>query len=83
MWEFGQSGSWAIQCYNGLMDSEQYAAHVASLKPGTFWIDDLPEPLETVADVRDLFERVEVLRASRIAKIERMDGYYKRDLFTP
>ena len=65
------------------MDSEQYAAHLAKLKPGEFWIDDLPEPLETVADVEDLVRRVEVLRASRIKKTVRMDGYYKRDLFTP
>jgi hypothetical protein len=34
------------------------------------WIDDLPEPLETEADVLDLFERVEKLKAKREA-IER------------
>jgi hypothetical protein len=48
------------------MDSEQYAAHLAKLKPGEFWIDDLPEPLETVADVEDLMRRVEVLKAVRM-----------------
>jgi hypothetical protein len=47
------------------MDSEQYAAFVASLKPGTFWVDDLPEPLATKADVQDLFERVAVLENNR------------------
>ncbi len=35
------------------------------LKPGE-WIDDLPEPLETVADVEDLFRRVEELKAKRL-----------------
>lgn len=32
------------------------------LKPGQ-WIDDSPEPLETMADVEDLFRRVEELKA--------------------
>jgi hypothetical protein len=50
----------------GLMTSEQYAAHLASLKPGTFWVDDLPDPLHTAADVADLFERVAVLKAVRL-----------------
>jgi hypothetical protein len=36
-----------------------------SLLPGQ-WIDDLPEPLETVADVKDLFERVDKLKAARL-----------------
>jgi hypothetical protein len=35
------------------------------LKPGE-WIDDLPEPLENVADVEDLFRRVEILKAKRL-----------------
>jgi|HubBroStandDraft_4_1064222.scaffolds.fasta_scaffold788134_1 hypothetical protein len=48
------------------MTSEQYAAHLAKLKPGEFWNDDLPEPLETVADVEDLMRRVEVLKAVRM-----------------
>jgi len=39
------------------------------LKPGQ-WVDDLPEPLETEADVLDLFGRVEKLKAKREA-IER------------
>lgn len=30
------------------------------------WIDDLPEPLETVEDVDDLFERVDELKAARL-----------------
>lgn len=30
------------------------------------WIDDLPEPLETVEDVNDLFERVDKLKAARL-----------------
>jgi hypothetical protein len=30
------------------------------------WIDDLPEPLETVKDVEDLFRRVEELKAARL-----------------
>jgi hypothetical protein len=37
------------------------------LLPGQ-WIDDLPEPLETVADVKDLFERVDKLKAARLAE---------------
>jgi hypothetical protein len=41
------------------------------LKPGE-WIDDLPEPLETVEDVRDLFERVKQVKAQlRKEAIER------------
>jgi hypothetical protein len=35
------------------------------LLPGQ-WIDDLPEPLETVADVEDLFARVDKLKAARL-----------------
>jgi len=35
------------------------------LLPGQ-WIDDLPEPLETEADVEDLFARVDKLKAARI-----------------
>jgi hypothetical protein len=34
------------------------------LKPGE-WIDDLPDPLETEADVKDVFERVDKLKAAR------------------
>jgi hypothetical protein len=37
------------------------------LLPGQ-WIDDLPEPLETEADVKDLFERVDKLKAARLAE---------------
>ena len=37
------------------------------LQPGE-WIDDLPDPLETKADVEDLFARVEVLKAKRKAE---------------
>ena len=37
-----------------------------SPEPGE-WIDDLPEPLETVADVEDLFRRVDALKAKREA----------------
>jgi hypothetical protein len=29
------------------------------------WIDDLPEPLETVEDVEDLFARVDKLKAAQ------------------
>ena len=47
------------------MDSEAYAVFIASLTPGTFWIDDMPEPLETVADVEELLRRVAVLKAKR------------------
>jgi hypothetical protein len=36
------------------------------LLPGQ-WIDDLPEPLNTEADVKDVFERVAVLEAKRKA----------------
>jgi hypothetical protein len=35
------------------------------LMPGQ-WIDDLPEPYETVSDVKDLFERVDKLKAARL-----------------
>ena len=35
------------------------------LLPGQ-WIDDLTEPLETVTDVKDLFERVDKLKAARL-----------------
>jgi len=35
------------------------------LKPGQ-WIDDLLEPLETVADFEDLFRRVNALKAKRL-----------------
>jgi hypothetical protein len=35
------------------------------LKPGE-WIDDLSEPLETVADVEDLMRRVETVKANRV-----------------
>jgi hypothetical protein len=35
------------------------------LLPGQ-WIDDLPEPLETVADVEDLFACVDKLKAARL-----------------
>jgi|SRR5579863_1830838 len=37
------------------------------LKPGQ-WLDDLPEPLHTVADVKDLFRRVDELKAKRLAE---------------
>lgn len=40
------------------------------LKPGQ-WIDDLPEPLETVADVEDLFRRVDALEAKRLEEATR------------
>lgn len=40
------------------------------LLPGQ-WIDDLPEPLETVEDVKDLFERVDKLKAARLAEAVR------------
>ena len=32
------------------------------LKPGQ-WLDDQPDPLHTLADVEDLFRRVDVLKA--------------------
>ena len=64
MWEFGQSGSWAIQCYNSLMDAEEIAKEQAKLKPGQ-WLDYLPEPLETVADVEELMCMVRELEAAR------------------
>jgi hypothetical protein len=35
------------------------------LLPGQ-WIDDLPDPLETVEDVEDLFARVDKLKAARL-----------------
>jgi hypothetical protein len=37
------------------------------LLPGQ-WIDDLPEPLETVADVEELFRMVDTLKAKRLAE---------------
>ena len=37
------------------------------LLPGQ-WIDDLPEPLETVADVEELFRMVEEKKAKRKAE---------------
>jgi hypothetical protein len=37
------------------------------LKPGE-WIDDLPEPLETVADVEELSRMVDALKAKRLAE---------------
>jgi hypothetical protein len=37
------------------------------LLPGQ-WIDDLPEPLETVADVEDLMRPVEVAKAKLLAE---------------
>jgi hypothetical protein len=37
-----------------------------SLKPGK-WIDDQPEPLETVADVEEMFRCVSALKAKREA----------------
>ena len=40
------------------------------LQPGQ-WIDDLPEPLETVAEVDDLVRRVEELEAKRRPEAER------------
>jgi hypothetical protein len=41
------------------------------LPPG-YWIDDLPEPLETVEDVEELFRMVEELKAKlREKAIER------------
>jgi hypothetical protein len=40
------------------------------LLPGQ-WIDDLPEPLETLEDVEDLMRRVDVLEAKRKAEAVR------------
>ncbi len=40
------------------------------LKPGQ-WIDDLLEPLQTVADVENLFGRVDALKAKRLEEATR------------
>jgi hypothetical protein len=45
----------AVEWYNVFMGDKP-------LLPGQ-WIDDLPEPLETVEDVEDLMCRVEVAKA--------------------
>jgi hypothetical protein len=37
------------------------------LLPGQ-WIDDLPEPLETVEDVEELFRMVDEKKAKRLAE---------------
>jgi hypothetical protein len=63
-WVSGRSGPRATQCYNSLMDAKELAEEKAKLKPGQ-WLDYLPEPLETVADVEDLMRRVAVLEAKR------------------
>jgi hypothetical protein len=57
----GVLGGHAIDLSSGviaLMDDKP-------LLPGQ-WIDDLPEPLETVEDVEDLFARVDKLKAARL-----------------
>ena len=45
------------------MTSKECAAFITKLEPGTYWVDDLPEPLETVADVEELFRMVEEKKA--------------------
>jgi hypothetical protein len=53
------------------MDAKELAEEQAKQKPGE-WLDYLPEPLETVADVEDLFRMVEVEEAKlQAAAIER------------
>jgi hypothetical protein len=47
-----------------------HSINVKSLLPGQ-WIDDLPEPLETLEDVEDLMRRVDVLEAKRKAEAVR------------
>jgi hypothetical protein len=46
------------------MDPKELAKEQAKLKPGQ-WLDYLPEPLETVADVEELMCMVRELEAAR------------------
>jgi hypothetical protein len=50
----------AVEWYNVFMGDKP-------LLPGQ-WIDDLPEPLETVEDVEELFRMVEEKKAKRRAE---------------
>jgi hypothetical protein len=59
----GLSGGKALRAYSsiiGYMDDKP-------LLPGE-WIDDLPEPLETVEDVEELFRMVDEKKAKRLAE---------------
>jgi hypothetical protein len=53
------------------MDAEELVNEKAKLKPGE-WLDYLPDPLETVADIEDLFRCVRIreaeLKAEAISK---------------
>ena len=48
-------------------DVIQWLSMAEILKPGQ-WLDDLPEPLHTAADVADLMERVERRKAELLAE---------------
>jgi hypothetical protein len=39
--------------------------NLSKLKP-PYWVDNMPDPLDTVADVEDLFARVDKLKAARL-----------------
>jgi hypothetical protein len=60
------------------MDAKELAEEKAKLKPGQ-WIDYLPEPFETVADVEDLMKRVHKLQAEKLLVKLRKGTYYSDD----